>query len=212
MTKKDEAFKAFDAGKRPKDIQGVAKQRTLQVYYEEWKKKHEGVEVNLGTGENITAIGAQKGNPIPADISGYIPKVSGGVVPVSLPGTIEQPKDDGDKKTKPRPVVSPFLVSMYKMVPMQATIINTPIMWASYACAIAHGYKRSYEDFISLTMLDFWLGREINPFEELSVVFQDIPSTLAERIAALPKGGANEQGRLRVYGSAEEEEEESGDK
>lgn len=37
MTRKAEAFKAFDAGKRPRDLKWLAKPKTLYNYFQLWK-------------------------------------------------------------------------------------------------------------------------------------------------------------------------------
>jgi len=118
----------------------------------------------------------------------------------------EESKGDG-KETKKvvKPPVSPFLVSLYRMVPMQATIFHTPVIWSSFACAIARGYKGDFQDFLGLAVLDFWLGRNINPFEELALVFENVPSTLPDRLVSTLEEGSNEQKGPGVAGDTPKE-------
>jgi len=70
------------------------------------------------------------------------------------------------------PIVSPLDVNIFKLIPLQTTIFNTPPLWSSFACAITYGFKGDIQEFIDLVSLDFWTGRNINPFERLAPLFQ----------------------------------------
>jgi hypothetical protein len=102
---------------------------------------------------------------------------------VALEGELAANTGVSTGKGKEKPVVNPFLVSVFRMIPMQATIYNTPVIWTSYACALLRGFPGSFEEFINVAALDFWLSRGINPFEELAVIFQEVPSKLEEKLA-----------------------------
>jgi hypothetical protein len=113
-----------------------------------------------------------------------------------------------DKKTKEtkKPVMSPFAVSLYKIVPTTATIYNTPPLWTSYAVAKLRGFEGDLNEFIAMCAMQFWLDREINPFEELTVIFQEVPSSLEEKLT-LAMGGAHEPADTGVAEQAAEGEE-----
>ena len=133
--------------------------------------------------------------PIATPTKGLQVKLEGGP-PEDIPG-------DGDKKGTP--TVSPFAVSLFNMVPMMATIYNTPALWTSFAVAKLRGFKGDLNDFLAMAAMDFWLGREINPFEELTVIFQGIPSSLEEKLA-LATGGGHEPGHAGLAEHPAEEE------
>lgn len=116
--------------------------------------------------------------------------IEGTPPPIAAPAPDKEPK--GKPAASPLPTVSPFLVSFFNMIPMQATIYNTPALWTSFACARLRGFKGDYNEFLTVAALDFWLGREINPFEELTVVFQGVPSSLLDKLQLM--GGAHEPG------------------
>lgn len=150
MTAKDEAFKAFDEGKRTSDIKGLAKPKTLYNYFDLWKKSRNMVQVDTGSALPPT------GNPT-------LPSVP-----------TEKPKGDGGKP-KPAggsPGVSPFVVSMYRMVSQQAVIYNTPIIWTGFAYATLEGFTGSFQDFLELAIFDFWRSRGRNPFTELGSLLE----------------------------------------
>lgn len=123
-------------------------------------------------------------------------------VTASLPSG-EAPDTPVDAKAK-TPVVSPLAVSIYRMVPLQATIYNTPGKWASYACAVTEGYPGGFDEFIEVALLDFWLGRGVNPFERLAVLFNEVPSELKNRLEQAA-GGAYDAERLEVAGGVAQE-------
>jgi len=126
-----------------------------------------------------------------ATATGSVPLTKGAQV-VRLEGSpvdeIEEMGREGEKK-KTQPTVSPLSVSLFQMVPMTAIIYNTPELWTSFAVAKVRGFKGSLDDFLSAAAMDFWLGRGINPFEELTVLFQEVPSSLEEKLSLAMGGG-----------------------
>jgi len=67
------------------------------------------------------------------------------------------------------------------------------------------GFKGGLDDFLSAAAMDFWLGRGINPFEELTVLFQEVPSSLEEKLS-LAMGGGDGSKHLGVGEEPAEEE------
>ena len=104
------------------------------------------------------------------------------VVQVRTANVAGTPEPDLVKKKTELPTVNPLAVSIFKMVPLQATIYNTPGKWVSFACAVAMGYQGTFDEFVELAMLDFWTGRDLNPFERLAPLFETAPAALKETL------------------------------
>ena len=60
--------------------------------------------------------------------------------------------------------------SLLKLTPHAQQVILTPDMYFSYMMALKKGYEGNIGDWLSLTARDFWLGREINFYQEVAGV------------------------------------------
>ena len=55
-----------------------------------------------------------------------------------------------------------------EMVAMKYPISLTPDIYIGYMCAVKRGFTRDLTSWLSLASRDFWEGRGINPYEEVS--------------------------------------------
>lgn len=58
--------------------------------------------------------------------------------------------------------------SQLELVATTAPIPLTNEMYVSYMVAVKKGYRGGIGDWLSLTAQDFWLGREVNMYEEMA--------------------------------------------
>jgi len=50
------------------------------------------------------------------------------------------------------------------------TLPMTPDLFMGYMCAVKHGFKGDLGQWIATASRDFWIGRGINPYEEVSLI------------------------------------------
>jgi hypothetical protein len=55
-----------------------------------------------------------------------------------------------------------------RLIPKIQTVILTPDIWIGFACALKRGFTGDLNRWLSLASRDFWIGRKINPYEEVS--------------------------------------------
>ena len=82
------------------------------------------------------------------------------------------PKDPVPKKAPVlRPASQTFNASeatLIKLLSQAQVIVMTPEIFTSYMCAVRRGFEGSLSGWLSMVSKDFWLGREIDPFREVS--------------------------------------------
>jgi hypothetical protein len=104
--------------------------------------------------------------------------------PPEAPGEILMPvppagKAKGTNGKKPlQPPKSGFMPNlgvsqtmMLQLVPQVQQLPLTPEIFMSYMCAIKKGYKGGIAGWLSVVALDFWTGRNVDPFAEVSGVY-----------------------------------------
>lgn len=55
-----------------------------------------------------------------------------------------------------------------KFVPQTLSLPLTPDIFMSYMCGLKKGYEGTIAEWLSLVSRDFWLGREVNFYAEVS--------------------------------------------
>lgn len=58
--------------------------------------------------------------------------------------------------------------SYLQLVPQVQQLPLTPDIFMSYGCALKKGYEGTFADWLSLVCRDFWFGREIDMYAEVS--------------------------------------------
>ncbi len=137
MTAKDEAFKAFDAGKRTSDIKGLAKPKTLYNYFDLWKKSR-GIVEDAATPQVTT------------------PPLGTAIVPQK-----EAPKEMPKKEL---PKANPDIVTKVSFQPQTLITNFTPTMMIARRAAITEwGIPEDtrFDDFLDAVLSQFFEDRGI---------------------------------------------------
>ena len=85
-------------------------------------------------------------------------------------------KEFPGEKTGLRVAIDPQTATIIRAIPVRVEFAYTPQMWTGFQCAKLHGFSGELCDWLSLISLEFWWARGINPFEEMGVVFETVPS------------------------------------
>ena len=104
------------------------------------------------------------------------------------------PKGNGStpKTIAPTPSVSDS--ALLRLISQSQVIIMTPDIFTGYMCAIKRGFMGNLSDWLSLASRDFWLGRGIDLYREVSGI---VPEDLIPKESEQEVGVANREG-LRV--------------
>ncbi len=100
-----------------------------------------------------------------------------GEVPGEAPLEVKQPQVT-PKKNLPPPknnIVpsAPLSQTMFlQLVPQVQQLPLTPEIFMSYMCAVKRGYKGGIAGWLSVVSLDFWTGRNVDPFAAVSGVYE----------------------------------------
>ena len=74
----------------------------------------------------------------------------------------------GPKKTLTTTTTATSEAAFLSLVPKTQQVVLTPSIFMSFMCALKRGYKGDLGDWISLACSDFWLGREIDFYKEVT--------------------------------------------
>jgi len=78
---------------------------------------------------------------------------------------------NGKKNTGKMPSTAVASQTAYlQLVPQVQQVILTPGMFMSYMCAVKRGFTGTIGDWLDLVADDFWSGRAINFYEEVSSI------------------------------------------
>ena len=90
----------------------------------------------------------------------------------------EKPEGSGNGNLKVIPVstakVAPGTTpnvseaALLRMVAQSQIVVMTPDIYMSYMCALKKGFEGTLAGFLSVAAVDFWKGRGIDPFKEVS--------------------------------------------
>lgn len=81
-----------------------------------------------------------------------------------LPDDMPLPKKEELRTTEPTEAAYIQFVSKVETLPM------TPDIFIGYMCAIKRGFKGNLGQWLALASRDFWFGRGINPYHEVSLI------------------------------------------
>jgi hypothetical protein len=110
------------------------------------------------------------------ETSEAIPPEAPETVPPPPPPAVK-PKGNNNKKPLPPPksgIIPSQAVSQtmfLQLIPQVQQLPLTPEIFMSYMCAIKRGYKGGIAGWLSVVALDFWTGRNLDPFAEVSGVY-----------------------------------------
>lgn len=62
----------------------------------------------------------------------------------------------------------PAQATSLELIPQVHRMPMTADIWLCFQCAVINGFPGGLSEFISLAVVDFWLGRGRNPYEEVS--------------------------------------------
>mgnify|MGYP001558692740 FL=1 len=103
-----------------------------------------------------------------------------------------------EPKKRPSPIVVSKSITLnvseaaaIQMMAKTVVIANTPDIIYSFMCAVKRGFEGGLENWLSLVSVDFWTGRGVNPYEEVS------------RIKEESSGNGERQGVEQVAGGKE---------
>ena len=77
-------------------------------------------------------------------------------------------KKDGQVVPKSKTTDAASQTAIIQLVPYTQQVIMAPDIFMSYTYAVRRGYKGNLGDWLAYTCRDFWLGREINFYEEVT--------------------------------------------
>jgi len=84
-------------------------------------------------------------------------------------GKSENKDEEAPATTKaPQETKETTEATLLKFIPKVQSLALTPNMFIGFMCAKKKGFEGELEDFLDLTALDFWQGRNVNPYEEVS--------------------------------------------
>lgn len=92
-----------------------------------------------------------------------------------MPPGMEKPapalvKKDGQGVPKSKTTDAVSQTAFIQFVPYTQQVVMAPDIFLSYMYALRRNFKGSLGDWIALTCRDFWIGREINFYEEVTGV------------------------------------------